>query len=79
MKTATYSQVHIYLSRALDKKLNLEDLKNTTIEAGWTIILDKEELDLGDYAKAFVHLCHHPEDIKQKTTKAVPKGKPKAL
>ena len=79
MKTATYSQIHVYLGRAVETKKNLEDLKNHTIEAGWTIKLDGEELDLGDYAKAFVHLCHHPEDIKTMKAKAKPKVKPIAL
>lgn len=70
MKDATYEQVQEYLRKAKAKGVDLIELKNEIVNAGWTINLKKVgELHAGEYGRAITKLCHNPELIKDKPKK----------
>ena len=74
MNIATIEQLHLYLSRAKEAKADLIKVKDAAIAAGWTIILDDEQLELT--GNSIVFLCHNPDKIKSKLD---PTNKPKPM
>ncbi len=67
MNVATTEQIHLYLSRAKAAGVNLIEVKQSAIDADWTIILDDEQLQLNN--NSLVYLCHNPDKIKSKLNK----------